>query len=428
MKTPLLALALLAACATPPAHPPDRDSAATAADTTADTASVRRPEAMASQAPAAAVKAETTATRTVTRGVDSARAGDSLTFSWWTATVTRRTIVETATSVNVDSAVARLLGVPFGMFASWNGSQLQPNQEWATMGYGGTSPQSLPGQIAYARSHGIKMVTTTVGGGRCNYLTPVCDANGKPVAGSKFDMAKWMAAMRRYDTPELRALVAKAVKDRVLIGNSTIDEPHNNGGPGNEQNSWGPTGTLNTARVDSLCAESKRIFPTLPAGVFQNWSVTAAGGEWAGQKYKVCDFASSQYRTSKGTLADYRSGALAEWKRQGIAGSFAFNPRDGGTPAKKLTGQKGWPAGAWKPDAPGDCASTTGGRGSYFPNCQMTPEQFFQSGIQLIPYGCFGTGFRYTPAMFAQAAYRLKAKQLTDSLKVLPRTSCSRPT
>jgi hypothetical protein len=262
------------------------------------------------------------------------------------------------------------------------------------------------------------MVTTMAGGARCNYLTPVCVKNAKgdlvPQPTSVFDMRKWVAAMRQYDTPALRVAVANAVRDGVIVANVVIDEPQNDGGPGNEGNSWGPKGTLNTARVDSLCTESKRINATLPAGPFQDYSVTATE-EWKGQQYRVCDFAASQYRTAKGTLTAYRAGALAEWKRQGIAGAIGINVTDGGTPASRRK-----PDGTVKTDyAAGDCAQSS--PGSYFPNCTMTAQQFRSTVDSLGSIACFLTGFKFVASYVA--ANQQSFRDAVTALQNRPRMS-----
>jgi hypothetical protein len=293
-------------------------------------------------------------------------------------------------------------GIPFGLFAGWDGSGLKPGAELSTMTYGGTTPATLLASIAGARAQGLRMVISMTGGARANYLT-----------GGVFDMTKWKARMNGFNTPQIRSAVATAVSEGILIGNSVMDEPFNDGGPGNELNSWGPAGTMTKARVDSMCGYARAIFPTLSQGVFHDYRL-------AGDKsYQVCDFVTSQYRTAKGALTSYRDGALALCRRDRHACSFAINVLDGGLPVKRSPGQTDY--------APGDCPlTTTGGRGTYFPNCRMTAEQVRDAGRILGSVGCFLTGFRYDSAFMASPANQQAFRDVVATLAGRPATACIR--
>jgi hypothetical protein len=293
-------------------------------------------------------------------------------------------------------------GIPVGLFGTWDGTTLQPNTEVFTMTYAGVTPATLLARLAVARSRGVRMVTAMTGGARANYLT-----NGV------FDMAKWQARMRSFDTPAIRSAVAQAVSDGILIGNSVMDEPFNDGGPGNESNSWGPKGTLSKARVDSMCGYAKAIFPTLPEGVFQDYRLAPD------DSYLVCDFVTSQYRAAKGPLAEYKDGALALCRRDHHACSFAINVLDGGTPVQRRAGQTDYLA--------GDCPlTTTGGRGTYFPNCRMTADQVREAGRVLGSAGCFLTGFQYEAGFMAKPENQSAFRDVAAALASRPAVSCIR--
>jgi len=314
----------------------------------------------------------------------------------------------TTTAVLTDSQWIQLAvpphgrGVPFGLFGLWDGTELRPGAEMLTMTYGSETPATLMARLALARSRGVKMVIAMTGGGRANYLTD-----------GVFDMGKWMARMDRFNTPAIRAAVAAAVSDGVLIANSVMDEPFNEGGRGNESNSWGPKGTMSKARVDSMCGYAKLMFPTLPQGVFQDYRLAPE------TSYQVCDFITSQYRTTKGPLADYRDGALALCRRDRHACAFAINLLDGGTPAKRAPGQTDY--------APGDCPlTTTGGRGTYFPNCRMTAAQVREAGGVLGPAGCFLTGFRYDADFMANPENQEAVKDVVALLDGKAAPACVR--
>ena len=293
-------------------------------------------------------------------------------------------------------------GIPFGLFAGWDSSGLKPGAELSTMTYGVTTPPTLLAGIAGARARGLRMVISMTGGARANYLT-----------GGVFDMNKWKTRMQRFNTPDIRAAIAAAVSEGVLIGNSVMDEPFNDGGPGNEGNSWGPAGTMTKARVDSLCGYAKAIFPTLPEGVFHDYRLAGDSS------YQVCDFVTSQYRSAKGPLTEYRDGALALCRRDRHACSFAINLLDGGIPVKRSPGQTDY--------APEDCPlTTTGGRGTYFPNCRMTAEQVRDAGRILGSAGCFLTGFRYDSAFMASPANQQAFRDIIATLAGRPATACIR--
>jgi hypothetical protein len=246
------------------------------------------------------------------------------------------------------------------------------------------------------------MVTVMTGGARAGYLT-----NGV------FDLTKWKVRMNGFNTPAIRAAVTQAVSEGILIGNSVMDEPFNDGGPGNEANSWGPAGTMSKARVDSLCGYAKAIFPTLPQGVFQDYRLAADSS------YRVCDFIVSQYRVGKGPVTDYRDGALALCRRDRHACAFAINVLDGGIPVKRSPGQTDY--------APGDCPlPTTGGRGTYFPNCRMTAQQVRDAGRILGIAGCFLTGFRYDTAFMASPANQEAFRDVVTTLAARPSVACIR--
>jgi len=314
----------------------------------------------------------------------------------------------TTTAVLTDSQWIRLavppvrVGIPVGLIAMWDGTALQPNAEMFTLTYGGETPATLPARLAVARSRGIRMVIAMTGGARARYLT-----------GGAFDMAKWRARMQTFDTPEIRAAVAEAVRDGILIGNSVMDEPFNDGGPGNQSNSWGPAGTMSKARVDSMCGMANAIFPTLPEGVFQDYRLAP------NDSYRVCDFITSQYRTAKGTVTAYRDGALGLCRRDHHACSFAINVLEGGIQVKRQPGQTDYLA--------GDCPlSTTGGRGTYFPNCRMTAQQVREAGRVLGPTGCFLTGWKYEAEFMANPENQAAFRDVAAMLAARPAGSCSR--
>jgi hypothetical protein len=313
-------------------------------------------------------------------------------------------------------------GIPFGLFAVWDSVRIKPNAAIFNMGYGRESPDLILTRIQYARSRGLRMVTSMTGGARRNYtsLLPNQFTADPTDSVMQFDMRRWKAKMRTFNTPHIKAAVAQAVEEGILVGNSVMDEPFNDGGPGNEANSWGPTGTMNKARVDSMCAFVKdSIFPAAPGspifpqGVFQDWRLAKETA------YSRCDFITTQYNHRKGLVAAYRDSALAVCRRGGHACSFALNVLDGGIQARRALGKRDY--------APDDCPlTTTGGRGTYFPNCRMTAAQVREYALVLGSAGCFLTGFRYDSAFMANPENQQAFRDVMATLATRPVTKCSR--
>jgi hypothetical protein len=79
----------------------------------------------------------------------------------------------------------------------------------------------------------IGLVLAMTGGARANYLT-----NGV------FDRTKWSRKQQTFNTAGIIAKVQTGVTDGSVLCASVMDEPGNDGGPGNAANAWGPAGTM----------------------------------------------------------------------------------------------------------------------------------------------------------------------------------------
>jgi hypothetical protein len=212
----------------------------------------------------------------------------------------------------------------------------------------------------------------------------------------QFDMAKWRAKMNTYNTAEIKSAVAAGVADGTIVGNIVMDEPSNT----SPDNTWGPSNTLNKARVDSMAVYVRTMFPTLPIGVTMDYKI------WQDQSYKQLDFIVSQYRWFKGYVIEYRDGALALGARDGHKVIFSLNILDGG----------------YKID--GCPVPQTGGPGSYGTNCRMTPQQVRDYGLILGPAGCGLVMWRYNTEFMANTGNREAFKDVADRLATLPAPSC----
>jgi hypothetical protein len=282
-------------------------------------------------------------------------------------------------------------GVPFGPFNAFSGLSLQPNTEKFTLGLNSISAGQVIDRINTARAKGVKMILAMTGGDHDLYKSVI---NGV----YQFDMAKWKAKMDTYNTPAIKSAVAAAVSDGTVMGNIVMDEPQNT----SPDNTWGPANTLNKARVDSMADYVRAMFPTMPIGVTQDYSV------WADQSYKKLDFTISQYRFSKGEITAYRDGALALSARDGHAIIFSLNILDGGF---RISG----------------CPiPETGGVGTSGLNCRMTPQQVRDYARVLGPAGCALLMWRYESAYMAAPENQAAFQDVASMLSSAPRKSCRR--
>lgn len=288
-------------------------------------------------------------------------------------------------------------GVPVGPFNAWDDAVPKTNTEIFTASFGSVNPTNILQRLEAARTKGVKLILAMTGGDHSNYLTK-----------GVFDLAKWQAEINRLGTPEIEAAVAAGVADGTIIGNSVMDEPHVHGqGDGN---TWGPPGTMTKARVDEMCAYVKSIFPTLPVGV-----VHGHDSFQPAQSYKTCEFLVVQYawRKTAGNIEKFRDEALALGQRDGMAIVFSMNLLNGGVQAP---GRDSW-----------NCPlTTTGGRGTFRPNCRMTAAQVRQWGTVLGVAGCALMMWRYDPAFMSQAANQQAFKDVAATLARAPGRRCQR--
>jgi hypothetical protein len=266
---------------------------------------------------------------------------------------------------------------------------------WLRVTLDAYSASSIVTRIATARTNKYKLMLALTGGSHSNYLT-----NGV------FDRAKWEAQLATFNTATIRDAVAKGVADGTIMGNSVMDEPQVCADPGSGGNTWGPCGTMTKARVDSLCADVKRIFPTLPAGVAHRHDKFEPT-----KSYRICDFLIDSYASEFGSVTTYRDAGLALAQRDHHAIIFSLGILDGGTRDQ---------TGTW------DCAGT-GGMGTFYPHCRMTATQVRDFGLVLGPAGCAGLlMWRYDSDFMANTENQLAFKDVASRLASLPARSCTR--
>jgi hypothetical protein len=286
-------------------------------------------------------------------------------------------------------------GIPYGPYGAWNFAELKPNTEVFTGSIGSVNAGVIIDRINTARTKGNRLILAMTGGAHEKYLT-----NGV------FDPAKWEATMNTYNTAAIKTAVAAAVADGTIIGNSVMDEPHVSGlGDGN---TWGPPGTMTKARVDQLCAYVKNLFPTLPVGVVHPHNVFEPT-----KSYAVCEFIVDQYSWRKGDVQVFRDGGLALGSRDGISIIFSMNIINGGIQAAR--------DGLW------NCPlTTTGGRGTFEPNCRMTAAQVREWGITLGLAGCAMMMWKYDEAFMTKLENQQAFRDVAARLAAAPAKSCKR--
>jgi hypothetical protein len=298
-----------------------------------------------------------------------------------------------AADTTVVEILPLLTGRPIGTFGLWKTATTTPGLGVAPFRASHDlvfAPEILD-QIAAARRQGIRLVLALTGGDHNRYKTD-----------GVFDRLKWNAAVDKFDTPAIRAAVAQAVADQVIVGASVLDEPQQFG---TDAKAWGPSGTLTKVRVDSFCQYVKRIFPTLTVGVFHDGLMFEPS-----KSYRVCEFFMGHYVHRKGPVAAWRDGNLQIARRDGMQAILSLNFLNGGPQDR---------SGAW--DCPG-----TGGRGTRAPNCRMTAQQLRDWGTALVPSTCMLFTWRYDAAFVTRSDNAAALSDLAIQLSRLPHTPCGR--
>jgi hypothetical protein len=291
------------------------------------------------------------------------------------------------------------IGIPFG--ASQQLARIGSISAPFTMSMDGYSPANIVSRIQAARTGGYTLLMALPGGSHSQYMSTIDGVY-------QFDGNKWRAAMDGYNTSTIRQAVAQGVSDGTVIAANIMDEPYVFGGATGGGNTWGPKGTMTKARVDSLCGYVKTIFPTLPNGPEHQHQLFEPE-----KSYRVCDLYIDQYKAAYGSVTTWRDAGLQMAARDGHQVMFALNILDGGVQDK---------------DGTYDCTGAgQGGKGTYSPNCRMTPDQVRDWGSLLGTAGCGGLYmWRYDDAFITDPSNQQAFKDLKTKLSTLPVRSCLR--
>ncbi len=308
----------------------------------------------------------------------------------WGPDTTRDSIYAGTITTTVRKDTTLRLGLPKLQGVAFGAANLLNNDYCGvmTLSQDGVASDNILAKIAKARTCKVKLLLNPAGGGHSRYIT-----NGK------WDEAKFRAKINALNTPAIRAAVAQAVADGIIVGASVMDEPQQEDAPGNEEKSWGPHGWMTKAKVDGMCAYVKTIFPTLNVGVVHD-----ASKFYPETRYAICDFLGSQYRESKGDAETFAKQGKAFTDASKMALVLMLNYPHGGTPKQPCP----------KFDDDNDNL------------CPMTPEQVSQRARIFGKYACAISGFQYVEAMFDEPPYIAAFKATADALAKLPGKPCRR--
>jgi len=327
---------------------------------------------------------DTTSTADTTSGPDTTTTGSDTTSG-----------VDSASTPSPPAPVpppVSYAGLPFGPTGLWTANRLNWGPEPFTASQNYITADTVILQIDAARSNHQRLVLAMAGaaGQAEDYLT-----NGQ------FDMTKWMQRMDTYRTPTIQDAVAAAVADGTVIGNMLIDEP--------ETKRWGTV--LTKAMLDQMATYAKQIFPTLPMGVNHG----PPAHTWhASERYQVVDYVLYQYAhwVTSGDVVAWRDEVLTQAKKDGVTPMLSINVLNGGVQDRSE---------AWACTGAGRA-----GRGTYWPNCRMTPDQVREWGSALAPYGCYLMLWRFDREYMSDPVNQEAFKAIAAQAASLPNRSCRR--
>ena len=290
------------------------------------------------------------------------------------------------TLAGIDADPALLVGgVPYGPYGLWSSStSLRSYRAPFTTSLNYTDPSGIIKQIAIARNNNQRLILAMTGGGHEAYKT-----NGR------FDMYKWKRRMNLFNRTDIKAAVAKGVRDGYILMNNIMDEPN--------VKSWG--GVMTKPKLDEMARYVKNIFPTLPVAV-------AVVHTWrSSERYRVVDVIIPQYSWYMGSVSTWKSNAIKAARANGTSVAFSLNLLNGGI--------QNW--------STGKCPSTTtGGYGTRYPTCRMTATQVREWSKLLGSGTCAMIMWRYDDLFMSKDANRKAFSAASSYLRSTSKRSCRR--
>jgi hypothetical protein len=135
-----------------------------------------------------------------------------------------------------------------------------------------------------------------------------------------FNLQLWEQEVERFAGMDFGSYV----KDGTILGHLLIDEPH-------DPTNWNGK-PVPYAVIDSAAAYSKRLWPTLPAGVAAPPSFLKDGS------WRSLDFGFAQYKPKKGDVSPWLAREVQDARASRLALVVSLNVLDGGGRGVPLTG------------------------------------------------------------------------------------------
>jgi hypothetical protein len=314
-----------------------------------------------------------------TTGTTTGLGSITLRATWDGPPITVKTATQKVTVTQGPTA-----GIPFGP-DQLLGNVTDPAPFTYSMDF--NSRSTIAAQIANARAKHVHIMLVLTGGAHSNSELGCCLSiqNGR----ATFDRARWDARLATFNVQPVRDSIAAGVADGTIIGANVMDEPYNNS-TDPDGATWGPAGTLNKARVDSLCQAVQAIFPTLPAGVGHQHNLFDVNG-----RYQVCQFIIDAYSLRFGDVTAWRDAGTLMAGQEHRQTVFSLNVLDGG------------------------CVAGA-------PRCSMTDQQVKTYGTALVSAGCALTMWRWDAAYFANTANKAAFQNLATQAAAQPSKACRR--
>jgi hypothetical protein len=192
----------------------------------------------------------------------------------------------------------------------------------------GVNPGTIIQTLKEIREGKRFVVLNMMGGSHAKYRSPrTCKPTEKPCYPEVFDMAKWTAGVKGYDTPAIREALHQA--SMWILWISVMDEPANTSLATNAY--WGPPGTFTRARVGELCRTLRTVVPdSIPLGVVQD----PRNFDTKGTYPPDCAATLAQYRSGKDEITEWISRVKSALSTSpNIHLMLAMNTVHGGTPS-----------------------------------------------------------------------------------------------
>jgi hypothetical protein len=162
--------------------------------------------------------------------------------------------------------------------------------------------------------------------------------------------------------------------------------------------------------IDAMAVYGRNIFPTLPMGI----NIGPPAYKWrATERFTKLDWVRYQYSwwVTSGNVNAWRDAVLDQARKDGVQAAFSMNLLNGGTKDK---------SGSW------DCPQSH--KGTYAPNCWMTPDQVRSYGRTLAQSGgCVMFMWRYDDAFISRSSNQDAFRDVASAATSATRRSCKRP-